>query len=1161
MKKKSYTLIFVLFLYTFFGQSPNTTSTDNHVPQVIPASPTVAALMKFEETPVSNYNGIPDISIPIYGVEGNLNFDISLKYHPLSIKHNEVAGDTGLGWSLFAGGTISRTVRGGYPDDYNDVASQKKGIYFNSYNDIINVLDDNYSFDHDDYNINNFFFEASEKQRFDTEYDLYQYNFMGYSGRFIIVKLTNGTYQVKKLTTDTLKITYDDINKKFEIVDEKGYTFTFDIKETSSNFTFSHNQLLDPSLDFTSGSKQYNDYISAFHLSKIKFQNNLIAELMYDGNVFVEKNVRNNIVKNEPVMARDFTPVNSQTYLSIHQMGNCGNYIPNNLLPLQVSTSTTTETKSKVLQQINIIDKARIYFSFEKGNRQDENILQQSEAPYLKKITVKNWNNVEIKSFVFNYDFYHKLFLKEIINKTASDNEILKYGFKYFNNLQSYQGFSKDLWGFYRSTESFCDDPSVAFYNNEVDKQNIAKDVLTQIIYPTKGSAVFEYEPNTYSFIGDTSADSEIENNSDNWTISHINNATLNSSNGVEQFYDLGLTLADRRLLIKAIIDNNSGIAGFLNLYKYQNQNLVSSTSLTGGADCYNEYLLEQGYTYKIGFRWNHQAQVGQNPVSNLPVTGTAHIDIYGKTLNAQINKWLYGGGIRIKNIYYFKGSPTINDNDIKFHTYPIGFERKLSYQYHLFDDNTKSSGSLVYPKPVMEYQVNRKFKEFGTSCGLNVDWRYVTYKVQTELNNLSAIVTKGSDVGYKNVTVTEQGKGKTEYTYTSPIDYPEQFPAIAVSYPFIETSNQDYKRGLLLSDKKYNNTNKLLNTISNTYNFHDYVEVTGLSLYYSGFDCPYASTYLSYSDLLSAFSASFCGSDIRCSNASSCGKPANYIGYYRKKDTFGWAELTNSINKDYYDSNGNEKILTTTSDYTYNLTNLKLKSSRTTYPDNSVSEISYNYASDKNNTYLIANNIIGVPLETVATKKANPQDMGKTISKIETIYPLNQSEANQKTSGLPLPAEVKSTDLLNTASTEITYNQYDSKGNLQQYTTKDGIPTAIVWGYNQAQPIAKIVGATYAQVSSLAAAIISASDLDASDPSNEAALITALDNFRKDSTMANYQISTYTYDPLIGVTSITPPSGIREVYLYDSANRLKEIREGSQTGKLLKEFKYNYKN
>jgi hypothetical protein len=55
--------------------------------------------------------------------------------------------------------------------------------------------------------------------------------------------------------------------------------------------------------------------------------------------------------------------------------------------------------------------------------------------------------------------------------------------------------------------------------------------------------------------------------------------------------------------------------------------------------------------------------------------------------------------------------------------------------------------------------------------------------------------------------------------------------------------------------------------------------------------------------------------------------------------------------------------------------------------------------------------------------------------------------------------------------------------------------------------------------------------------------------------------VTTYTYDPLIGVRSITPPSGIREVYIYDTANRLKEIRENDATGKLLKEFKYNYKN
>jgi len=82
----------------------------------------------------------------------------------------------------------------------------------------------------------------------------------------------------------------------------------------------------------------------------------------------------------------------------------------------------------------------------------------------------------------------------------------------------------------------------------------------------------------------------------------------------------------------------------------------------------------------------------------------------------------------------------------------------------------------------------------------------------------------------------------------------------------------------------------------------------------------------------------------------------------------------------------------------------------------------------------------------------------------------------------------------------------------------------------------------------------------DASVAANndETVLLSILNSFRN--SLSNNQITTYTYDPLIGVRSITPPSGIREVYLYDSANRLKEIRENSQTGNLLKEFKYNYK-
>ncbi|MFY7844919.1 hypothetical protein [Chryseobacterium gambrini] len=65
----------------------------------------------------------------------------------------------------------------------------------------------------------------------------------------------------------------------------------------------------------------------------------------------------------------------------------------------------------------------------------------------------------------------------------------------------------------------------------------------------------------------------------------------------------------------------------------------------------------------------------------------------------------------------------------------------------------------------------------------------------------------------------------------------------------------------------------------------------------------------------------------------------------------------------------------------------------------------------------------------------------------------------------------------------------------------------------------------------------------------------------RTDSTFKDYQITTYSYDPLIGITSVTPPSGIRQVYIYDTTGKLKEIREMSKTGNLLKEFKYKYKN
>ncbi|WP_449397554.1 DUF5977 domain-containing protein [Chryseobacterium wanjuense] len=228
--------------------------------------------------------------------------------------------------------------------------------------------------------------------------------------------------------------------------------------------------------------------------------------------------------------------------------------------------------------------------------------------------------------------------------------------------------------------------------------------------------------------------------------------------------------------------------------------------------------------------------------------------------------------------------------------------------------------------------------------------------------------------------------------------------------------------------------------------------------------------------------------------------------------------------------------------------------------PDNTIEESTYKYSPEVGNLYLKNKNIVGIPLEDKVVKKTDVNDPGKVILVSKSVFPTSQSEADTKTSGLPLPYSLLSTDLQNITKEEVSYDKYDNKGNLQQYTNKDGISTTIIWGYNQTKPIAKIEGAKFADISSsLVTDIVDASNLDnsAAPLSDESSFFVNLDNFRKDSSLANYLVTTYTYDPLIGVRSITPPSGMREIYKYDSAGRIERVVDVN--GKIIKEYNYNY--
>ncbi|WP_172283806.1 hypothetical protein [Chryseobacterium sp. LAM-KRS1] len=474
-------------------------------------------------------------------------------------------------------------------------------------------------------------------------------------------------------------------------------------------------------------------------------------------------------------------------------------------------------------------------------------------------------------------------------------------------------------------------------------------------------------------------------------------------------------------------------------------------------------------------------------------------------------NQNIIGGGSRILE-------QTIKEGN--------GSERKIKYKY--LDENGNSSGAIS------------NIPKFADITKIKTENGNDLYTFRTQLRSSSNIeLTDGAFVGYERVTEEEEGKGYIEYIYTSPRQFSNNYPvATYPQSPYLnEISNSSFfpgdifiendKTGKLISRKVFDNNSNLLEVNTKQYtdkvfSTKDYTTRKQLSNYTSGTTFIYDLNFqlINSKNLLST------------------------------EETI-----------EYFDG----KQIKSISSYTYtNSSNPFLTSSKRIDPTNNSHLTTYKYASDKNNQLMVDKNMIGIPLETITSKTIGNNT--KTISKVEVIYPQTQAEANAKTQELVLPLSVLSYDISNLSSSvisEITYDKYDTKGNILQYTAKDGIPTAIVWGYNNTKPIAKVQNATHAQLVNLGliTAIVNASDQDAADPANEPTLITVLDNFRKNSGLSAYQVSTYTYDPLIGVTSVTPPSGIREVYIYDTANRLKEIRHDSKTGNLVKEFKYNYKN
>ena len=221
-------MLFLLFVFLYWGNDIQGQTQEIVLKNYTP-SPEAYSLMEYSEIPVSLYTGVPDISIPIYTIRvGNYSLPISLRYHASGIKVGQEASRIGLGWSIHAGGAISRSVRGwddlkGYWTQTDTIPNEdSEYIWYSVYHD-----------------------------RKDYEPDIFHYNFDGFSGKFYANKGAGSSSIVPKfLLADpegNLRIEYqgDEMDGSFVVVTPENVKYVFGIRETKESYGMVYGEAID----------------------------------------------------------------------------------------------------------------------------------------------------------------------------------------------------------------------------------------------------------------------------------------------------------------------------------------------------------------------------------------------------------------------------------------------------------------------------------------------------------------------------------------------------------------------------------------------------------------------------------------------------------------------------------------------------------------------------------------------------------------------------------------------------------------------------------------------------------------------------------------------------------------------------------------------------
>jgi YD repeat-containing protein len=1150
MKKYIISILFIsLSLHHGLAQ---TNSNPIKMPEIVQTPPEAAGFTRYGDIPVSEYTGIPEISIPIYiAKSGKLNLPVTLSYHATGIQVNQEATWVGLGWNLFAGGCISYVPVGGNDQLYT--ASTNWADWLDLFHNVSGGISITNQGPENGKRLWNCTIAGDLNENSHTkdqiltaalqgqgEQDIYSANFLGYSFKFILIPDINNGAPIPVFVGNKNKFKIEHpTGGNFKITGEDGVIYYFNIFEDAV------------------GSQMI--YLN-WYLTDIISPEGESIRLEYSTNTTI------GLI---PSLSERYT------YGFPNPNGGSSRGILYNYIGTNTKYLTEIETSKEIIEFIT-------------SNRED---INGSGAKKLNKISIKDkFTNEEKKAYVFNYDYFtgtltggnylddddfwddigsqlgltenhlkKRLKLLSLSQYDSLENKGEEYTFSYNVTipLPYKTSFSRDYWGYFNGENNESDlMPNNAsrtiipnflpltLNNNLYDsvpqilleyegasrganEDYLKAGMLESVTYPTGGKSVFEFEPHTFDNFTYLSATSENSVFADKYYCVHDNNNTT-TSHVVDT-----LTLHSKTLV--NIIAKVNGFNGTYDINDLLDAH-ISIIGPWGQSPVTHSYHLdpildadfdENGYL-KIwdlyvslepghySFTCDFPNELGDLGYGEAPVVGEMRYKDFNPSLLTTIQPM--GGGLRVKTITNYDE----NNNLVS----------KKSYTYKL--ENGLTSGKLLVPlnflktRNLIEGAVSGMYP--GQTCSY---YPRTGFYLSADSYIPPACSVTGSNVGYERVEIKSVsndislGKEIIYFRNETPYLYYNELPL----YKYI--SNGDVLARVYL--------NEASDTIKTDKYSYDQID-KGDKVY----NAIVEDLYIGPTNINDPGGFCLCLIWPRFS----------IIVYptYNYKNLLTLREET-----DYLENSKIRKSV----EYSYDTCNYAVKESRELKSDNRIQYIQYQYPHDLMNP----NTSNGLIYYDMVNKNIISPVIVKTDSiesSYKEIYTTNYFYFGDSLQFIS-PASFEFQTGNNPSEIRLKYDKYDNTGNLLQLNKIDDIYNSFIWGYNNTLPVIKAENIAYDNLVSALSSVTNDLDLllDAigsiSNDTQKNAWRVFNESLRNINSLSDAMITTYTYDPLYGITSVTDSNGVITYYEYDTFGRLMLIRD--QNSKIIREFKYHFRN